>query len=282
MNGGTRSLERIDAEFAGAKYQPFKGRIRAGVDAVSVVELLLAGGLLGLLGGMLGIGGGIFAIPLLGIAFGLNEQHAQGTALVMVVPTVAVGLWDYAKKTRMDARIGIALAAAAFPCTFLGAQLATRVPSSPLRIAFACFALCIAVYMSFQALARRHTDAVTREARPWRFALGIGAFGGFISGAFSVGGAIFSVPLVSYFFVLPQAVAQGFGLALVAPGTLAGIVTYGWAGDIDWNLGVPLALGSVLTVRYGVTLAHRLPERRLQLVFAGLMVVSAIGLLLKV
>jgi uncharacterized protein len=251
------------------------------MDVRSVIELLLAGALLGLLGGLLGIGGGIFAIPLLGIAFDLNEQHAQGTSLVMVVPTVAVGLWNYAKKAKMDARIGMALAAAALPCTFVGAQLATHVPSSPLRIAFACFTLSIAGYMSFQVLARRR-DPASRGARPWPFALGIGAFGGFISGVFSVGGAVFSVPLVSYFFVLPQAVAQGFGLALVAPGTLVGIATYGWAGDVDWSLGIPLALGSVLTVRYGVALAHRLPEHRLQLVFAGLMVVSAIGLLLKV
>ena len=260
---------------------PATGEAGPEVDVASVVELLLAGALLGLLGGLLGIGGGIFAIPLLGIAFGLNEQHAQGTALVMVVPTVALGLWNYAQKTRMDARIGVALAAAAFPCTFLGARIATLVPSSPLRIAFAVFALCITTYMAVQALARRRSDAVLREPRPWPFALGIGALGGLVSGIFGVGGAVFSVPLVSYFFGLPQAAAQGFGLALVAPGTLVGIAAYGWAGDVDWNLGIPLALGSVLTVRYGVALAHRLPERRLQLVFAALLAISAAGLFSK-
>jgi len=252
------------------------------MDLYSAVELLLAGALLGLLGGLLGIGGGIFAIPLLGVAFGLNEQHAQGTSLVMVVPTVAIGLWNYAKRSKMDPRIGFALAAAALPCTFAGAHIATHIPSSPLRVAFALFALSIGGYMAYRATARVDVAAPPRRARPWPFALGIGAFGGFISGVFGVGGAVFSVPLVSYAFALPQAVAQGFGLALVAPGTLVGIATYGWAGDVDWNLGIPLALGSIFTVRYGVALAHRLPERRLQLAFAGLMALSAVGLFLKV
>jgi len=253
------------------------------VDVGAFAVLLLAGAVLGVLGGLLGIGGGIFAIPFLGIAFGLNEQHAQGTSLVMVIPTVALGLWNYARKAKMDPRIGFALAAGALPLTFLGAHVATRyIPSSPLRAAFAIFALGVGAYMAYKAIAPADAGAAPRSARPWPFALGIGAFGGFVSGLFSVGGAVFSVPLVSYFFALPQAVAQGFGLALVAPGTLVGIATYAWAGDVDWNIGIPLGLGSVLTVRYGVALAHRLPERRLQLVFAALMGLSAIGLFSRV
>ena len=49
-----------------------------------VVNLLL-GCVLGTLGGLFGIGGGLIAIPALGVVFGLDQQLAQGTALVMVV-----------------------------------------------------------------------------------------------------------------------------------------------------------------------------------------------------
>src|ERR1700692_3419456 len=136
------------------------------------VVLLLVGGVLGVLGGLLGIGGGIFAIPLLGIAFGLNEQHAQGTALVMVVPTVAIGLWSYAKKAKMDRRIGFALAAAALPFTFVGAHIATHVPSSSLRLAFAVFALSVGAEGKRRAGAARASLAVCiRDRRIRRFYL---------------------------------------------------------------------------------------------------------------
>ena len=43
---------------------------------------------LGLLGGLLGIGGGLVAIPVLAWLYGMDQQTAQGTALVMVVPNV--------------------------------------------------------------------------------------------------------------------------------------------------------------------------------------------------
>ena len=45
---------------------------------------LVLGAALGTVGGLFGIGGGLIAIPVLGVLFGLDQQIAQGTALVMV------------------------------------------------------------------------------------------------------------------------------------------------------------------------------------------------------
>ena len=49
------------------------------------------GGMAGLLGGLFGVGGGFLVIPLLGFFYGMDQQTAQGTALIMVVPN-AMGL----------------------------------------------------------------------------------------------------------------------------------------------------------------------------------------------
>jgi len=43
--------------------------------------------------------------------------------------------------------------------------------------------------------------------------------------------------------------------------------------------GVTLAIGGALSVRYGVAIAHRLPERRLRLLFCAFLAAAAIGLL---
>ncbi|HBC02344.1 MAG TPA: hypothetical protein DC032_17700, partial [Pseudomonas sp.] len=56
---------------------------------------VLLGLALGTLGGLFGIGGGLIAIPVLGVLFGLDQQLAQGTALVMVVPNVLLAIWRY-------------------------------------------------------------------------------------------------------------------------------------------------------------------------------------------
>jgi uncharacterized membrane protein YfcA len=237
---------------------------------------VLLGGAFGFLGGLFGIGGGIVAIPVLGLGFGMTEQTAQGTALVMVVPNVLVGLWRYYQKRSLNVRYAVTLACSAVPFTYAGARVATGLPSAPLRIAFGVFVLAVAAYVFWKSIAR---GGVPRPAAPWYLATIVGAVGGTLSGFFSVGGATVAVPAMSTFFGMTQAAAQSMGLALVAPGTFVGLATYGLAGDVDWPTGIALALGGVFAVRYGVDLAVKLPERRLKALFALFLVIAATGLL---
>ncbi len=105
-------------------------------DLAHLVLFLVLGALLGALGGLFGIGGGLIAIPVLTLFFRLDEQHAQGTALVMVAPNVMVGLWSYAQRGDLDRRVALLLAGSAVVFTYLGALYATRVagPGPALRL----------------------------------------------------------------------------------------------------------------------------------------------------
>lgn len=246
------------------------------MTALHLLVDALLGGAFGFLGGLFGIGGGIVAIPVLGLAFGMTEQTAQGTALVMVVPNVVLGLWRYYQKKSVNVRYALTLACSAVPFTFAGARVATGLPSAPLRIAFAAFILIIAAYVFWKSVAPAGT---ARAAAPWYWATLVGAAGGTLSGFFSVGGATVAVPSMSTFFGMSQAAAQSMGLALVAPGTFVGLATYAAAGDVDWPTGIALAVGGVFAVRHGVDLAVKLPERRLKSLFALFLVCSAAGLL---
>lgn len=230
---------------------------------------------MGALGALFGIGGGLFAIPLLGIVFHLDQQHAQGTAIAMVAPNVFAAMWAYSKYGGFDKRVGIVMGATAVPLTFVGALLAVHAPSVLLRHAFAGFMLALALWFALQALRARRGPAAPARF-DWRWTALVGALGGVVSGIFSVGGAVVAVPILSTLFGFGQAAAQGTALALVAPGLLVSIVTYALAGDVDWSIGIPLALGGMLCVRYGVALAHRLPERVLRLLFSGFLVVTGV------
>ena len=234
------------------------------------------GAAFGLLGGLFGIGGGIVAIPILGLVFGMTQQSAQGTALVMVVPNVAIGLWRYYQKRSMNLRYAVTLALSAIPFTYAAAHVATGLPSYPLRIAFAVFTVAIATYVLWKSFA---AVTIARARVAWYWSSIVGAIGGTLSGFFSVGGATFAVPAMVEFFGLTQAAAQSMGLALVAPGTIVGLATYGAAGDVNWLTGAALAAGGVPAVGYGVDLAHRLPERRLKFSFALFLGGAAVALL---
>ena len=246
-----------------------------------LAAVVILGGVFGFLGGLFGVGGGIVAIPVLGVGFGMSEQAAQGTALVMVVPNVLVGLWRYYRLGGMDPRLAISLAAGAVPLTFIGAHYATHLPSGPLRIAFVVFILAIAAYMAWRTFGGARMAPHARPW-PWPYAIVVGMIGGALSGLFSVGGATFAVPAMTLGFGLSQVAAQGMALALVAPGTVVGVVIYALAKDIDWPVGIALALGGVFGVSYGVGLAHRLPDRTLRGLFIAFLLASAVALGLKV
>jgi uncharacterized protein len=249
------------------------------VDLVHIVEFVLLGALCGFFGGLFGIGGATLAIPTLGIAFGMTEQLAQGTALVMAMPNVVLGLVRYAQKARLDIRAAALLAGAGMPVALVCALVATSLASRPLRIAFAIFLIVIALDIARRAL--RKGDLTTKLVLPWPFVGVVGAVCGIFSGFFGIGGAIVAVPAMTTLFGYSQLGAQGMSLAF---STLTGsltTLTYAWKGDVDWAVSIPLAIGGAFTVRHGVDLAHRLPERALRLVFVVFVIAVGIALLMK-
>ncbi len=88
---------------------------------------LAAGGLIGFSGGVLGIGGGLFAIPLLGLILGYEQQAAQGTALIMVLPAILLTLRKYHQHAPIDWRSAAA-----------GAVSCAGTAESPARILGTC------------------------------------------------------------------------------------------------------------------------------------------------
>lgn len=235
---------------------------------------------IGVVGGVFGIGGGAVAIPVLGLLCGLDQQTAQGTALVMIVPNVLLSFWRYRQRGRVDLRIAATLAGFALISTYPAARFATGISPSALRLGFAGFLGIFAAIIARRALARpRH--AANRPALHWGWSALLGIAGGVVSGFFGVGGALIAPPALTAWFDVRQAEAQGLALALVAPGAVVAFIAYAEAGKVDWPIGLPMALGGVLSVSLGVALAYRLPERRMRLLFCCLLAVTACVMALR-
>ena len=246
---------------------------------LTFIGFLLMGSALGFVGGLFGIGGGIITIPLLGIFFGYNQQLAQGTVLLLVIPTATTGLVQYLRRVTLDWKIVGMLFVTALPLTAVMSHVATLLPSSLLRYAFVVFLLVLAGY-----IARRAWMLGKREPRkrlPLQFAAALGVVCGVVSGLFTVGGSIFSVPMLTEYFEQPQIVAQATSLAFSLPGVLISLAVYGMAGDVNWAMGIPLAIGGMSTASFGVAVAHRLPERRLRFLFVGFILVCAVALFVR-
>jgi uncharacterized membrane protein YfcA len=237
------------------------------------------GGVLGFIGGLFGIGGGIITIPLLGIFFGYSQQLAQGTVLVLVIPTATTGLVHYLRRVKIDWRLVFIMMATAVPVTFVMSRVATLLPSRPLRYAFVLFLVVLAAYVARRAwmlgkrAPRTHVGIV--------YAPLFGVISGLVSGLFTVGGSIFSVPLLTEYFEQPQIVAQATSLAFSLPGVFVSLAVYGFAGDVNWAVGIPLAIGGMTCASFGVAVAHRLPDRQLRLMFSAFILVCAVALFVR-
>ncbi|HEY8329849.1 MAG TPA: TSUP family transporter, partial [Pseudomonas sp.] len=57
--------------------------------------------------------------------------------------------------------------------------------------------------------------------------------------------------------------------------------TYGAHGQVDWLTGIPLAVGGLLSISWGVKLAHGLPQRLLRVLFTLFLLLCALLLGLK-
>ncbi len=238
---------------------------------------LALGAFCGIAGGLFGIGGGVIAIPILGILYALDQQAAQGTVLLMVLPNVGLAFWRYQRRVGLDLRIAGLLGVTALVASYPAARIAIGLDPRDLRLAFAGFLAILAAIIAYRTR-RGLVAAQNRRPLAWGWTAAVGALGGSISGLFGVGGAFIAPPLLTTFFGLRQVEAQGLALALVGPGTVVALIAYAGAGEVEWRLGLTMAVGGVAAIPAGVAFAHRLPERSLRLAFCGFLAAAA-GLL---
>lgn len=240
---------------------------------IELVGTLLLGALLGFLGGLLGIGGGLLAIPVLGMLYGMDQQLAQGTAMVMVVPNIILGVYKYNQRNRIDWKKAGCLAGAAFVLSWAGALIAIGLDPQTMRGAFVVFMLFIAVWNLLQLVMPQRPDRLEQTALPVFALLGGGA--GLSGGLFGIGSAVVVTPILTMFLGASQVAAQGLALSVAVPSTFATLVTYGVHGQINWTTGVAMAVGAVFFVGLGVRVAYWLPQRLLKVLFSLFVMLSA-------
>ena len=107
----------------------------------------------------------------------------------------------------------------------------------------------------------------------------VGLVAGFLSGLFGVGGGILIVPALVLLLGFTQRLAHGTSLAAVLPIAIASLTSYAVEDKVDWKVGALLAVGAVAGAVIGTHILHRLPHDTLAIIFAVLLVATAVRLL---
>lgn len=102
-----------------------------------IIILLTTGAITGFLSGMMGVGGGTIMIPVMVILTGFSQHVAQGTSLLVMVPTGAIGAFTHWKMGNIEKRILWCLIPGIILGTYLGGNIASIIPNDALRWVFA-------------------------------------------------------------------------------------------------------------------------------------------------
>ncbi len=248
---------------------------------------LAIGGVVGTFAGMLGVGGGLLIIPSLTLAFeaqGFPHEHilhvAIGTAMGSTLFTSMSSTRAHAVRQSVRWDIARSMTPGIVIGSLVGAMLAKFISTRMLAAYFAVFVVFLAVKM---VVGTRPNVQGTPPGS-------VGVFtASFVISALcsllAMGGAMMTVPFmlrwrIPMIHAIGTAAAVGFPIAL---GGTVGYVLSGWdtalpRGSIGYVYLPALAaitLSSVLAAPLGVRIAHRLPTKVLQLIFAGLLLVLA-------
>jgi uncharacterized protein len=103
----------------------------------------------------------------------------------------------------------------------------------------------------------------------------VGAFAGLLAGLLGVGGGVLFVPALTVFLGLSQIDAEATSLLAIMPMAIVGAWRQHGYGNVDLRDGGVLGGAAVPGAIAGVAIVNVVPERVVQLMFAGLMLVIA-------
>jgi uncharacterized protein len=252
---------------------------------LSLFGLLLIGTGVGLLSALLGIGGGLIMVPVL-VWWGATPVQAVASSLVGVVLGSGSATYQYWQARQLNVLQVALIAPPAMLTTELGVWCANWLSADPKRAGFLplSFAVLQITAIWLISLTRRmQKTQVSLDTSPLRIyqSQGIGLLAGWLSGLFGVGGGVVMVPLQMLF--LKQEIKDAIRVSLGAVTLIAiwAIGRHAFSGNVLWLEGIYLGVGGVCGAQLGARVMPKIPDRVINQLFRGLLLLLAAYMIYK-
>jgi uncharacterized membrane protein YfcA len=254
-----------------------------GITPTILISLVVAGACIGVLAGIFGVGGGAISVPVffetfraMGLDDSVGMPLAVGTSLAMIVPTSILSARSHYARGTVDTAVLRAWIAPVFLGVALGAVIARFAEPVVFQLVFVLVAGVNAVKMLFGSAGWKLRDTMPGRAGSNAYGLVVGL----LSALMGIGGgAISNLILTLNGHEMRRAVSTsaGVGVIIAIPGPIGYIIagrgkeglppaTLGYVSLLALVLTMPAALA---TTRFGVALAHKLPQPLLGKLFGG-------------
>ncbi len=252
-----------------------------------VTGLIITGITAGTASGLFGVGGGFLMTPVQywlytsgGIDSTLATRLAFGTSLAVMIPTMISGTFAHHNRGAVNWQAAIPMGGAAVFGGLTGGTLAAHLPGQVLRAVFAFLIIATAIRLVWHI---RTCTACEPRGSTMIYLL-VGFLVGIVSGLAGIGGGILLVPALVILLGYPMHTAVGTSSACLIFSSTGAVAAYivngiGIAGLPPYSMGYVnfvtfgiLAITTIPFARFGVRCAHNCSGRKLQILFAGVLI----------
>ena len=245
------------------------------------------GTLIGFLAGLFGVGGGGLIVPVLifsyahsGVSPTVSTHIAIATSLFVVFFASLTSAYQHRKQHNIHWRASLVLGLSSALTAMAAVRLAVFLSGRQLRIAFALIIVMLAVKIFTESPSQDEKRLEPPSHLNLAHLVGIGFTAGVISALAGVGGGGITITLMYYFLKMPIKLAIGTSSAAMVITALFGVTGYivsgmghidlpPWSfGFIDFQRGIALVAGVLLTARVGAYVSFRAHPYYLRKFFA--------------
>ena len=258
------------------------------------IGLMLIGIFAGFASGLLGVGGGFLIVPLqyfllkyIGVEPDLAILISFGTSLAIIIPTSLSGAYRHTRTMDNIVNPGIRLGIFGIIGGVIGGFTASMLPSRVLEIIFGCLLLFITVNNVININKEREEAKI-----PFNLISSgiIGLLVGFSSGLLGVGGGIFLIAILTALLGFSMIEAIGTSSIFICLTAIGGFLSYmvsGWGvSTFPYSIGyvsiinfLLIACFSVPLASIGAKYAHRIPQKKLKIIFSILVLYMGLKML---
>jgi len=269
----------------------------------TLLILLAASILIGIIGSMLGIGGGIFLIPIMTLGLGIDIKVAAATSLVTIIVTSSTSASGYLKDGFVNVGLGMFLEMFTVTGAIIGAVLAFYLMPEFIEAIFGIMLVYAAFYMRFSKDVECRSvtqDVMSKRSRfTGRFydrradkileydvnhlpkGAGASFVAGNLSGLIGVGGGIVMVPAMNLWMGVPMKAATATSTLILGVTAVASALVYLSNGLMAPVITAAAAIGIFIGATIGTRTMPKITGGALRVAFSVTIIVIAILMFLR-
>ena len=245
-------------------------------DILFLLLLMVVGIISGFLNVMAG-GGSAISLPLL-IFLGLDSPLANGTnRLAIFIQTIA-SILSFKQEKYFEFKTSLKLAAFALPGAIAGAILAVKIDSVLFQRVLALFILGILLTVIIPRPKNTTTTQTVKPAHGWLIYPTMMVIG-FIGGFHQVGIGFLMIGALSHILKMDLVRINMHKASVFFIYTIPALIIFAWTDNINWKLGIALAVGNAIGGWWSAKIAVRKGEKTIRIFLAVAMLIMAVKLL---